>query len=68
MVRIKLIIYPKDIQRITGRSERYAQYVIAAIKKRLGKEKHQFVTYDEFCEFTGIDPQELVAHRTKNGD
>jgi hypothetical protein len=38
MVRNKLIIYPKDIQLITGRSERYAQNIITAIKKRLGKE------------------------------
>jgi hypothetical protein len=68
MIRNKVIIYPKDIQIITGRSERYAQNIIAAIKKWRGKQKHQLVTYDEFCEFIGIDPDELVAHWTTHSD
>lgn len=62
MKRNRFIIYPKDIQLITGRSERYAQNIIAAIKKWRGKQKHQLVTFNEFCEFTGIDPQQLGAH------
>ena len=55
----RLVIYPKDIQRITGRSESYARRILSTIKKRLGKQKHQLVTYDEFCEFAGLDVQDL---------
>ncbi len=62
MARTKVIIYPKDIQVITGRSERYAQNTLARIKKALGKPKHQLVTYQEFCEFMGISLEELCTH------
>lgn len=47
-------IYPKDIQRITGRSERYGRKLLNDIKKNLDKEPHQFVTIDEFSEYSGI--------------
>jgi hypothetical protein len=62
MKRNRFIIYAKDVQLITGRSERYAQYIIAGIKKWRKKEKHQLVTYAEFCEYTGIDPRQLDAY------
>lgn len=62
MIRNRFIIYPKDVQLITGRSERYGQNIIAAIKKKLGKQKHQLVTLGEFCEFLGINPEDLGAH------
>lgn len=55
----RVIIYPKDIQRITGKSERYGRYLLKKIKDDLQKEDHQFVTINEFSAFTGID-QELV--------
>lgn len=51
----RIIIYPKDIQIITGRSERYGRGIIQKIKKHLNKEKHQLVTIDEFCDFMGIE-------------
>ena len=47
-------IYPKDIQRITGRSERYCRKLINKIKEYLDKEPHQFVTINEFSEYSGI--------------
>jgi len=47
-------IYPKDIQRITGRSERYGRKLLNDIKSFLDKEPHQFVTVDEFSEYSGI--------------
>ncbi len=55
----RIIIYPKDIQRITGKSERYGRKVIRDIKDHLKKDDHQLVTIEEFSAFTGID-QELV--------
>jgi len=51
----RICIYPKDIQVITGKSERYGRTIISNIKKQLNKEKHQLVTIDEFCEFMDLD-------------
>lgn len=51
----RIIIYPKDIQRITGKSERYGRYMIKKIKDELQKESHQFVTTHEFAKYAGID-------------
>lgn len=47
-------IYPKDIQRITGRSERYGRKLLSDIKSFLDKEPHQFITINEFSEYSGI--------------
>ena len=48
-------IYPKDIQRITGRSERYGRKLLNDIKNYFDKEPHQFVTINEFSEYSGIE-------------
>jgi len=50
----RVCIYPKDIQLITGRSERYGRKLIQDIREYLGKQSHQFVTTEEFSEYTGI--------------
>ncbi len=48
-------IYPKDIQRITGKSERYAQKLFKKIKTHYNRSQEQFLTIIEFCEYCGID-------------
>ena len=50
----RLCIYPKDVQVVTGRSERYGRSLIRQIKKKFSKENHQLVTIDEFCSYTGL--------------
>ncbi len=52
-------IYPKDIQRITGRSERYGRKLLNDIRNYFGKESYQFVTIKEFVEYSGIE-EEIV--------
>ena len=55
-MRIKrACIYPKDIQCITGRSERYGRKLLNEIKAHFGKQPHQFVTINEFSEYSGIE-------------
>ncbi len=57
MMSIKLkriCIYPKDVQRITGKSEKSGQRLLNKIKKELGKENHQFITTEEFAKYSGI--------------
>ena len=56
----RICIYPKDIQRITGKSERYGRLLLAKIKERNEKEEHQFVTIDEFCLYTGLKIEQVV--------
>ncbi len=51
----RVCIYPKDIQLITGRSERYGRKLLQTIKDVLEKEPHQFVTTKEFSEYAGIE-------------
>lgn len=55
----RICIYPKDIQQITGKSERYCRNLIARIKKCNNKTKSQLVTLDEFCLFTGFKKEEI---------
>lgn len=55
----RVCIYPKDIQRITGKSERYGRILINNIRNAYSKKAHQFVTIQEFCNYTGIN-EELV--------
>lgn len=50
----RICIYPKDIQQITGKSERQCRTILNKIKEELKKEKHQAVTFDEFYEYMGI--------------
>ena len=57
----RVVIYPKDVQRITGKSERYGRMLLKQIKTKLDKENHQFVTIDEFCQFTGIKPDQIQS-------
>lgn len=51
----RAIIYTKDIQRITGKSERSARRMLNQIKKHFDKQKHQLITSEEFSRFIGID-------------
>jgi len=54
MKTTRVCIYPKDIQCITGRSERFGRSLLNKIKAHFDKKKHQFVTVEEFAEYTGI--------------
>lgn len=58
----RLCIYPKDIQVITGRSERYGRGLIRKIKDHLDKEKHQLVTVEEFCHYMGMNQETVSSH------
>jgi GTP-sensing pleiotropic transcriptional regulator CodY len=60
----RIVIYPKDIQRITGKSERYGRLMIQRIKQELKKDDHQLVTISEFSDYAGIDIQELLEFIT----
>lgn len=50
----RVCVYPKDVQRITGKSERYGRMLLKKIKEKLSKEEHQFVSIEEFSQYTGL--------------
>ena len=60
----RICIYPKDIQVVTGKSERYGRNIIYQIKKKYAKESHHLVTVEEFCKFTGL-PLQSVNEKLK---
>ena len=55
----RLCIYPKDIQRVTGKSERYGRNLIKKMKEALSKQEHQYITINEFCTYAGLTFQEV---------
>ena len=55
----RICIYPKDIQRITGKSERYGRLMLTKIREQNKKEEHQYVTIEEFCRYTGLKPEQV---------
>lgn len=58
----RLCIYPKDVQRITGKSERYSRMLLQKIKASLGKERNQFITIKEFSNFTGVEEKSVIDY------
>ncbi len=61
MIKKRICIYPQDVQLITGKSERYGRKIIKNIKDKLNKQKHQLVTIDEFCEYMGIEKENVIS-------
>jgi hypothetical protein len=57
-------IYPKDVQRITGKSERYCRKLLRKLKVELKKDAHQFVSIEEFANYVGLDPELVKTYIT----
>ena len=57
----RLCIYPKDIQVVTGKSERWGRDIIKKIKTRFLKEDHQLVTVEEFCLYMGLKEDNVTT-------
>lgn len=58
----RMCIHPKDVQRITGYSERFGRKLLAKIKKSLNKEPHHYISVDEFCAYTGLGKDEVLLY------
>ena len=55
----RLIIYPKDVQIITGRSLAHARLLLKALRADLGKKNKDLVTIQEFCIYTNLNYDEV---------
>jgi hypothetical protein len=55
----RIVLCIKDIQRLTGRGERHARYLLTAIRKAYGKAPRQPVSIQEYCRYTGFPEEEV---------
>ena len=55
----RICIYPKDIMKVTGKGERYCRKLLEMMKVKYSKNEHQFVSVEEFCEFTGLKIEQV---------
>ena len=57
----RLCIYPKDIQRITGKSYRQSIRLLQRIRKDLNKLENEFVSVEEFCNYTSLKHEQVIT-------
>jgi hypothetical protein len=55
----RLCIYPKDIQRITGKSYRQSIRLLKKMRIKLNKLEDEFVSIEEFCQFTSLKIEQV---------
>lgn len=60
----RLIIYPKDIKNIIGKSYNTAWILWQEIHAALNKSDHQVISIREFCEYMGLE-EKLVLEFLK---
>jgi hypothetical protein len=59
---IRLCIYPKDIQRITGKSYRQSIRMLQKIRKDLNKLENELVSIEEFCQYTSLKHDQVINY------
>jgi hypothetical protein len=58
MTTTRIVLYPKDIITITGKSGRTARRMILDIRKKYHKEG-KLVTVEDFCRYTGLKEEKV---------
>ena len=56
----RVVIYPKDVMIITGKSDRYSRNVLKKVKAHFEKEDHQYITVKEFCIYMGLEVEQIM--------
>ena len=59
---IRLCIYPKDVQRITGLSYRQSVRYIHRMRAALAKRETELLSVEEFCQYTGLKYKQVSEH------
>ena len=59
---IRLCIYPKDVQRITGLSYRQSVRYIHRMRAALNKSETELLSVEEFCQYTGLKYKQVSEH------
>ena len=55
----RICIYPKDIERITGKSYRQSTRIFQAVRNSLNKLENELVTIEEFCQYAGLKIEQV---------
>jgi ribosomal protein S3 len=58
----RIVIYTKDVQRITGKSDRHCRRILKRLRQELGKQKHHPITITEFCRYMKVDTAEIQKY------
>lgn len=58
---VRLCIYPKDVQRITGKSYRQSIRILNTIRQLFDKHDKSYVSVFEFCVYSGLPCEEVAA-------
>ena len=56
----RVCIYPKEVQRIMGKEYTQARRYLIKIKIQLKKEKHQYISVEEFSNYSGLPIEEVL--------
>jgi hypothetical protein len=51
----RVVVYPKDIMVVTGKSERHSRTLLKRMKQHYKKEEYQYITISELCQYMGLD-------------
>jgi len=62
---LRTCIFAKDVHCLTGRSERYGRKLLQDIRAHFGKQPHQFITVEEFAEYSGINEETINDYLKK---
>ncbi|RKS03427.1 hypothetical protein C8C84_3185 [Flavobacterium sp. 102] len=57
---VRVCMYPKDVQRIMGKTYTQARLYLKKIKKHLNKLEHQYISVQEFCDYSGLPLEEVI--------
>jgi hypothetical protein len=56
----RVCIYPKDIQRITGKSYRQSTRILQKLRIHLNKQQNELVSIEEFCLYTSLKYEQVL--------
>ncbi len=59
---VRMVLYPRDIVKITGKSIRACQRLVVKIRLAYGKTGTGFVTVREFCTYCGLNEEEVIKY------
>lgn len=55
----RIILYNKDVQLLTGKSEKASYRLMVKIKQAIGKERCLPLTLYEFCDYVRLRPDQI---------
>lgn len=58
---LRLVIYAADIRQLTGCSKRTSQRQLTALKLKLARDAHQYVTIEEYCTDRGLNYEKTLV-------